>query len=440
MFAPPLGICYLARALENRGDNVEIFDLRYRGTKKEALENILTEVDVVGVSIPSFSLRNAFRLCSFIKEIDPYIPIIIGGPHCSLYPKDVIRKINVDVSVNGEGEGIISMILDALEKGSKPMIPGVFYKDKNGNIKGTKGANIIKNLDEIPFPSRHLVEKYEYGYLFGFKFFKGKCTSTITSRGCPCTCRFCSREITGMEKYRTRSAENVVEELEDIYMDGYNSVIIADDNFLANRKRANRIFDSIIEKGFKLEIFVQGARVDSANKETYEKMKKAGVTTIAFGIESGNQDILDFYNKKTTLDQIGYAVDLSKKTGFFTIGNFIIGAPIENEQHIRNTIQFASSLQLDFALFSILEYSAGSQIWKEAVENGKIRRDEYRVMSDATRGLGKLPLKELERWQKRAYSTFCLTPRYLNNQIRNMVKKKDFSLIRGGINLFKHLF
>lgn len=438
--APPLGILYLAKIIEEEGHKVKIIDLRADFISEEKLQKELTGTDIIGVSIPSYSLYNSRLLCSWIKKYDSNVPIIIGGPHCSLYPKKSLQNINADISINGEGEKTITKVIKALARGKNPRIPGVFYKDNQNDVQGLKGHNIIDNLNTLSFPSRHLVKNYDYGYFFGYKFFKGKTTAVLTSRGCPFKCKFCSRYITGMDNYRERSAENVIAEMEKIHDQGYKSVIIADDNFLVNRKRAHLIFDNLIRKKINLEMFIQGARIDSITEKLAEKMKQAGVTTIAFGIESGNQSILNFYNKQITLDQIKKTINLCNRIGFFTIGNFILGAPIEDNQHIKNTIHFARSLPLDFALFLILEYTAGAPLWKRAVKRGNIQKDEYRVTTDSNRGLGLLSLQELEEWQQKAYTKFYLNTNYLKRQLKNMLQKKDFSMVKAASILLKQIF
>jgi len=248
LFAPPLGILYLSKILENHGHTVEVVDLRSDIKRKEDLKSLVSASDSIGISIPSFSLSNSSKLCSLIKEIDPDIPIIVGGPHCSLYPKKLLQEIDADICVNGEGEKPIEKIVNSIEKEEKPDMPGVYYKISADRIRGKEGFNLVEDLDTLPHPARRLVEKYEYGRLFGYKFFKGKCTAVITSRGCPYKCRFCSRDITGMKKYRMRSAKDVVEELYEIYNQGYSSVSIVDENFLANKKRSDKILDSLIRK------------------------------------------------------------------------------------------------------------------------------------------------------------------------------------------------
>ena len=162
-------------------------------------------------------------------------------------------------------------------------------------------------------------------------------------------------------------------------------------------------------------------------------MKKAGVIFISYGVESGNQDVLDFYNKKTTLKQIQEAISLAREMGFFTSASFILGAPIETKQHIEKTIKFACSLPLDIAGFGPLIYIRGSQLWSEAVENGKISSDTFAVIADSRRELGNFTREELVAYIIHAYKSFYLRPTYLLGQTYRNMLRNDYSLLFHGL-------
>jgi len=338
------------------------------------------------------------------------------------------------MTLEGEGDYAIKDVAKALE-GTKKLsdVPGLYYREKNVIKKG-RPHQIVKDLDSIPFPARHLVEKYDYGKINNKYFFKPKLTSMITSRGCPFSCRFCSRLALTHKTYRQRSVENVVKEIVEID-NKYKSVLIVDDNFLADKRRAHKIMDELIEIGTNIDLLVMGARVDSAEKKLYKKMKKAGVKYLEFGIESGNQDVLDFYNKKTTLHQIRNAVNLSQKMNFITNASFILGAPIETRDHINKTIKFASSLPLDIAMFFPLIYTYGSDLWNEAVENGSINKDESLAKwADSNNGLGNFTRDELEKMCKEAVRKFYFRPSYVARQIYRSILRKNFGVLRAGMN------
>lgn len=436
-YLPPLGLLYIAKQLENRGQKVIVVDFIAELFSEEKLQELLEKTDVVCVSITSQIAKPAGKIVDFIKKSYSNIPIIIGGPHCTLQEQQVLQEINADIAVVGDGEKTINEILDVFDnKKTMAEIHGIFYRE-TGKIKAGLPRCDIENLDEIPFPSRHLVQHYSYGkrQIAGVTFFaKGKITSMVATRGCPFRCRFCvSKSI--FRNYRFRSIDNVIKELEEIAQK-YDSVFIVDDNFLIDKKRAEKIMDILIQKKLNIEIWIAGVRVTDADKQLFQKMKKAGVKSIEFGIESGNQEVLDYYNKKITLEAIRKAVKLSKKTGFFTIGNFIIGAPIETEKHIEDTIRFAKKLNLDFAFFYPFNYMKGSYLWEEAVKKGIINDNELFVMNNSRPGLGMFTIGELRNKITMAYRRFYFSPRYFFSQlIRQLFVYKNFRIFSTAIKL-----
>ena len=203
-----------------------------------------------------------------------------------------------------------------------------------------------------------------------------------------------------------------------------------------DKKRAHRIMDSLIKKNLDLDIWVAGARVTDADKDLFKKMKEAGVKSLEFGIESGNQEVLDYYNKKITLKKVEEAVRLSKKIGFLTIGNFILGAPIETDKHINDTIQFAKKLNLDFAFFYGFSFLKGSEIWEDAYNDGKIKENETFVPCDSRRGLCNFTPEELRDRLSKATISYYSNPKYLITQfIRQIFVYKNFRVYKAGLKL-----
>lgn len=433
-FVPPLGILYLSRMLEDNGHKVEIIDYNSEEVNKVELRNKLKHVDACGLTIVSARFAPSINLAQFIKKCEPDLPLLIGGPHCSVVPKKSLIDFNADICVKGDAEYTILTVAKALEgKRQLSNIPGIYYKEKN-KAKNTGPSEPIENLDNIPFPSRHLVDKYEYGYFSGRKLAIGKTTSILTTRGCPYHCRFCGIK-TIQPCYCERSVENVTKEIQEVVNNGFQTIQIVDDNFLANKKRAEKIIDYIIKNELGIEIWIAGARVDSADRQLYKKMKKAGVVFISFGIESGNQDVLDYYNKRITLSQIRKAIDLCIEMDFYISGSFILGAPIETEKHIRNTIEFAKSLNMDFIRFLSLGYLCGSPLWQEAVKEGKIKPDEYVVPADSRRGLGRFTEEELKNYCVEAYNEIFYDPRFLSLQVIRAFDRKNFRFLKVGLEM-----
>jgi len=429
LFAPPLGLLYLARIIEQQGHQVEVIDAREGKLTQKELAVISKSVDAIGISIPTFALKNSQKIINTIKTEDNSIPIFAGGPHCSLFPKETLDVVNINAVIQGEAESAMQYFPKALETGKLSIVPGIYYKESK-KIKQGKPPKAIDDLDTIPFPAHYLVKQYEYGHHSGFKLFEGKFTSMITSRGCPYRCSFCSRDLFIGRKYRQRSADNVLQEIEYIVDQGYNGIIFVDDNFLLNKDRTMKIMDGIIDRNLDLNMIVEGARVDSADEKLYNKMWKAGVKLISFGIESGNQDVLNFYNKNITLDQIKKAVKLANNTGFFVSASFIIGAPFETKKHIENTIKFACSLPIDSPEFYILEYRVGSDLWKDVVEKKIIKRNDFFVKGCKENSLGIFSLGELKYWRKKAYMKFYLRPSYLMREGVKLIKSNNLNLLK----------
>lgn len=438
---PPLGLLYVAASLENDGHKVEIIDLSFENPTEEMLSKKLSKTDIIGMEVYSDNYKNVANYTKMLKKINPNIPIIIGGPHCIFFQEKSIEHIpDSDIAIIGEGESTIIDIVRYFQ-GQKKLcdINNIYYKENN-SIKSGKPLNVIENVDTLPFPARHLVEKYDYDILPRAYLYKKKLTLMETSRGCPFRCRFCSRYQNFIKGYgyRQRSAENVVKEILEIDK-SYGAVLIVDDNFLADKKRAHRIFDMLIDYKTDIEILIMGARVDSADRELYQKMKKANVTFIGFGIESGNQDVLDFYNKKISLDQIKKAVKIARDVGFQTEGTIMLGAPIETKNHLKKTIKFINSLPLDFAIYTVLKYYKGSSLWFEAINKEEIDKDEFCITAGSRKGLGNFTSKQLIEFSRRAYRSFYIRPRYIFDQFRLSIIRKDFTKFKNSLSLLNSI-
>jgi len=388
------------------------------------------------LSVLSFAIDNSKEIVKIVRNIKPNIKVIIGGPHCTLFPEKALKETRADICVQGDGELVISDIKKAI-RGEIPFskIPGIFYK-KNGKILKGLPLKLINDLDSIAFPARHLANKYNYGNQFNPKIKNGDFTSIITSRGCPFSCKFCSRNSVSMKTYRTRSTENIFKELNEIKNKGYKYVAFVDDSFLSNKRQSHELFDRIINEKLKMKFIITAARVDSADEELFRKMRQAGVTHIQYGLESGNQDILDFYNKNTTLEKIQYAVNLSHKLGFFNMGSFIFGAPIETKDQFKKTAEFAKTLPLDSVSFVPLKYMAGSELWCKAVEAGNISDDDYLSQTGSEKGLGLYPEKEILKYCINARGEYYLRPQFMMRLLIKSLKNDDLGFLQSYLSMF----
>jgi len=432
-FSPPLGILYLASILENAGHDVTVTDFYAEPYTKQRLKEVLAGADLIGMTLTSFTMKDALPMAKAIKSMAPDVPFVVGGPHVTLYPTKSIDLTGADITVAGEAEDSILPLVKTISEGGPQdprlkEITGVSFKTKDGIVSGPPGS-YVKDLDTVPFPDRSLVKDYNYGHLLGSKISKGRFTTIITSRGCPMRCRFCTRMVVSMGKYRARSAENVIEEVKKVHEEGYETVMFVDDNFMALRKRTIKMLDGLIKADLGMEFIAQG-RVDGVDDEVFTKMRKAGIRVLLLGIESGNQEVLDFYRKKTTLAQIEKCVRLARKYDIVTVGTIILGAPIETAEHFQKTVDFLKSIPLDLVHFFQLELAAGSPMWKEAVADGIITEDDYLVYVGKEKGYGKMTSDEIFKWVQKAHKDFYLRPGWWLDQIWQGMRRRDFRVIR----------
>lgn len=369
--APPMGLLYLAAPLIKDGHKIELLDLNVDEISLNDFNKLISKQDFVLISCFTTSIENIKKMIPLIKKANKKAFIICGGPHCNLFEEHIIGS---DMTVYGEAEQMISGLINKISlKKSLKGIPGISYC-KGKKIVRHKGINAVKDLNESEPPALHLSNEKNYGYFGGVKI--GKIASIMSSRGCPFRCSFCT--FKGRTKYRELSVDSVINELKRIKQMGYKYVIFSDDNFLLNKKRAFEIMDRVIKEKFGFKMLVE-CRVDSADFVLYKKMKKAGVMIIQFGIESASQDILNYFNKQTTVSQTINAVRLANKAGLISIGLFISGSPLEKKRHLEATKKFFDSEPLDLMVMGTLNFMKGSDLWDKEHEKGNIKKNEFIV-------------------------------------------------------------
>ena len=414
-FVPPLGILYIGRALLDAGYCVEAVDFNSTPYTETTLRKLLAEKDAVGITTSSFNREDVAALIKDIKKVKPEVKIITGGPDITLHPRLIEGS---DLSIAGEVEKTAPEIFDALIHGRDfSNLHGAIYKTPlSKRILHGKESYYESHLDSINFPARELLraEDKSQGYsLFGNKY-KTKIATIIVTRGCPFQCRFCAHNAVTAQKYRKRSVENCLGELEQLHKEGYSILGFADDNFLSivNRELVKGILKGIIERRYEFIIIVEG-RVDSAkDPELYALMRKAGVAGVVYGMESMNQEVLDFYHKQTTVELNRKASQLAFKYGLFSIAHFIIGAPFEDEVLINKMVKDVYSLRLDAVTFWALEYTYGAPLWEEAKGKGLIDDFEHTVPAGCEHNLSPLSSSQLDSICYRAFKGFYARPSY----------------------------
>jgi len=414
--SPPLNLMYLGGALEEASYNVKIVDddLEQLGYSKICKILSKEEPSLVGITATTSTIKNALEYAKLVKKILPDSLTVIGGPHPTFMPIETLKSCpDLDVVVIGEGEKTMTELaglsLDE-NNGHLTNVKGIAYRDDD-NIKLNPPRELIKDLDSIPFPARHLVPFESYGTT------QGKSSDMITSRGCVFNCSYCSSSLIMGKKFRTRSPENVVNEIEYL-IDRYKleNIAFMDDTFMLNKRRAKTIADEIKKRGLDIG-FVASSRVDMVNKSLIEKLRSAGLTTLYYGVESGSQRILDLMKKGITLKQAENAVKAAKDVGVEVLTSFILGFPGETQEEMDKTIDFSIKLNADYSQFSILTPFPGTPIYHELKKKKLLDTEnwkKYTVLKSVIKyeelGLSK---QLVERKLAQAYLKFYARPKYL---------------------------
>jgi len=425
--SPPLGLAYIASVLR-QSHEVKIIDsniLNYTiGDVEEELRSF--NPDVVGITSVTPSIYEAYKVAETAKKVREDCTVVLGGPHATFMPRETMEECKyIDIIVRGEGEETTRELIENIEKGA-PLneVKGITFREKNGIID-TEPRLFIKNIDNIPFPSRDLLPMHLY------KFNGVKYTTMLTSRGCPFKCSFCSSSRLFGGYWRGRSPENVLEEMKTVYEEyGIRNIEFMDDTFTLNQERAEKICDEIIKQGWDIS-WGASSRVDTLSKKLVEKMKKAGCWIIFLGIESGSQKILDAIGKRITLEQVKKAVKILKDAGIQVLGSFIIGFLQDTTETIKETIKFAKSLNLNYAEFSILTPYPGTPIFDYAKKNNMLLTEnwsKYTAIEPIVKIEGASE-KEIKALFQKSYITFYLRPRIVMEWLKN----KQFSFMKSGI-------
>jgi radical SAM superfamily enzyme YgiQ (UPF0313 family) len=419
--SPPLGLAYLAAVTEKRGDRVRVYDGDVEDTSLEATIREFAP-DIVGITANTTQITAAWRDAELVKSIGD-IPVVLGGPHPTTLPDESAAKPFVDIVVRSEGEATWLAILDLglpiSDWGSLEGITGITFGGEKGSVVSTADRATIPEaeLDRMPLPAWHLFGLDRYTNLQPtMDQVEGPSLPILTSRGCPYRCSYCSQ--IGPRRWRARSADSVLAEWRWLVEEqGAAEIGVLDDSFNINRERVLEISRRLVDEGLNHVpwIMINGIRANIADEEVLGAMKRAGCLRAAFGVESGNQAILDsVVDKHLTLDQVRAAFKAADKVGLETIGFFIIGLPGETEETIDDTIRFACELDPVVANFSIATPFPGTEMHKTVKARGHILAetwDDFVFFEGKARfEMPGLPASLVERKFKEAYRRFYLRP------------------------------
>ena len=368
---PPLGLGYIAAALQKHGDNVDLVDCTFLKPADAIKRVVDAKPHIVGFYCMFSMKKTTFELAQAIQKQIPDCLLVVGGPLPSWSPQSFLEKF--DVVAIGEGEQTIIDLVECVnQRKTLANIKGIVYKEGD-RVVATEPRKFIENLDSLAFPTRTLFDNKAYKKYYKEQF-GYTTTSMITSRGCPFSCDFCSRPIFGSDT-RLRSVGNIVDEMEEIVGLGYERVWFADDCFTLNSRHLIEVCKEIVHRGVEIG-WECLSRVDTMDKEVSEMMKRAGCIRVFFGIESGNDQVLQIMNKHITSVQARQAVDVAKAAGLKVGAFFILGYPGETDQTVLDTIHFASTLPLDYLSFTMPYPIPGTPLY-ERVKGENISIEDW---------------------------------------------------------------
>lgn len=340
---PPLGLAYIEVAALQDGHEVRILDAASWSFERLAQEIQSENPGVVGITCWTIERGQAFRVARIAKEAVPNALIIMGGPHATSFPEHMFIKTPADYVVMGEGEETIRELLQVIEKGGDlSCVLGLAYR-KGGEFFRNERRPLIKDLDTVPLV-RHA--QFDYGQYNGLHDNNRKAAAIMTSRGCPFRCAFCSSAVYWGRKYRSRSVQSVLSEIDHLYNDiGIRALLIFDDNLLIDRKRCIALCQALCDRKYDLVWAAEGSvKVD---QEMLGWMKRAGCYRIDFGVESGSPTILKNINKPFGVNEARNAFRLCKEAGITPNAYLIFGSPGETAQTIDETVTLMREIQPD---------------------------------------------------------------------------------------------
>lgn len=379
-YAIPTGLVSIAAILENNGFKVKIIDGDAEGLSfDEILSRTIAErPDYVGSTTMTAIMDVSSEFYSKLKRELPDVKIIVGGPHVSALPVRTLRECtSIDIVVKGEGDETITEVMTALEEKQGPkdlsLMRGIAYRRK-GEIFETPDRGLLKDLGVLPIPAYHLL-KYNlyrsYGWNKWVSGYRSPLGSIFTGRGCYGKCNFCATKVMFGNRIRYFPVERIKNEI-DLLVNKYKIRVLyfQDDTFTASRLMVNEICDYIIKKGYnkKLEIMVS-SRPDTIHFPTLRHMREAGIKWICFGVESGNQRILNRMGKNITLTQIREAFKKANEAGLFVAGNYMIGHLGETYDTALDTINLACELRQDYISFAIAIPLPGTELYQYCIDN-----------------------------------------------------------------------
>ena len=431
----PHGLASIAAVLRENGIECIIIDAYAENLTIDSIIKRIKQYKPVAVGMTGVTpvIPIAHEIAKSIKEVDKSIKIILGGPHPSTLPKETLGDSNIDFIVRGEGEYAFLNLLHTIESNSDvSKVDGVSYRC-DGRVIDNKLPKYIRDLDTLPMPSYELLPMDLYTAPPQWSI-ASPSFQLVASRGCPYSCSFC---CVGMGKQvRYKSGRKVCDEIEYL-VERYNckQIVFVDTTFPFSTKHCEDVCSEIIRRKLhKKIVWFTSTRVDIVNQKMLDMMYTSGCRLITYGIESGNQHILDMAHKNITLEQAREAVKMAHKAKINITASYVFGLPGETPDTINDTINFAKELGTFYAQFNVIVPYPGTEVYNYAEKNGLLRNRDWNNYVSITsmtnleppfiaEGLTK---EELLSLQQKAYNNFYLRPSIILRHMKKIVINREF--------------
>lgn len=439
---PPLGLMYLQASLEKRtAHRAEIFDctvgnLDYPDVEKKIRKY---DLDVVGISTYTHALPDVQMMINMVRRFNPKAHILLGGPHCSMFPDFAAGLKGVDSIIVGDGEDAFVEVIQALDQGkSLEGIPGVWFNDGETLVRNPLRTN-RKDLSAYPFPDRSRVD-YKYYYVPGAR--ERYVSTAVTSRGCPHSCPFCLAE---KGSYRTREIDDILDEVEHCQSLGINEVHFVDDLFTPNSQWVLDFANAIERRKLKFS-WGYKTTIAGTSRQQIRRSAETGCHKIHFGVETANNEGLDGYKKHCNTDDVAQVFKWCREFGVKSVAYLMIAGPHERTKaDVLRNVDLAIELDPDYSVIAVFSPYPGTPSFHEGVQKGLFEKDCWdRMMLEPLAG-HQVPVAWEEHLSKEeildllkvCHRKFYLRPKFIR---RNLIPSTPFEakrLLGGALSLVK---
>jgi len=422
---PPLGLLCLAGYVLEKAPRheVRVLDMPLLKMDQAGLAAALERdaPDVVGISCLTNLLVDTFQTAATVKRVHPGVPVVLGGFHTRLFPGETLSRPEVDALVLGAGEVPFLRLVNGLDESGKiPRVPGVISQPEDLEDAASH-VQTVQDPDRLPFPARHLTPYRRY---YSATSVASPSTLMMTSFGCPFRCLFCN--TSRIQKLAARSPQRMAEEFQSCADLGIREIALLDENFTINRPRVLAFTEELRRRNLDMVWSIK-SRVDHLDADLLRSLRSAGCSSIHFGVESGDPEILKTIRKDITPDQVRRAFRLARNAGMDVTAAFMMGLPGEDRDRIERTIDFALELNPNYAQFSIAIPLPDTDLYRMAMDRGLYTYDHWQRFAEHPTPDFHPPgwyeifsPEELESLLDSAYRRFYNRPSYIWRRLRKL--------------------